>query len=95
MGHICDIIVKRRLWLKRVEAAQTVAKPGLTSRKVLLCIWWDCKGMIYYELLPSGRTLNSDLYCHQLNRLKLAIDQNWPTEEVLCCINTMPGQTCL
>ncbi|GFX84056.1 histone-lysine N-methyltransferase SETMAR [Trichonephila clavipes] len=57
------------------EVAQTVAKPGLTARKVLLCIWWNWKGIIHYELLPYGQTLNSDLYCQQLDRLKLAIDQ--------------------
>ncbi|GFT83570.1 histone-lysine N-methyltransferase SETMAR [Trichonephila clavipes] len=44
---------KRSRW-KRGEAAQTVAKPGLTARKVLVCIWWDWKGLIYYELLPYG-----------------------------------------
>ncbi|GFW84078.1 mariner transposase [Trichonephila clavipes] len=46
-----DNIVRKRSWSKRSEAAQTVAKPRLTSRKVL-CIWWDWKGIIYYELLP-------------------------------------------
>ncbi|GFU34450.1 histone-lysine N-methyltransferase SETMAR [Trichonephila clavipes] len=34
-----DNIVRKRSWSKRVEAAQTVAKPGLTPRKVLLYIW--------------------------------------------------------
>ncbi|GFT07025.1 mariner Mos1 transposase [Trichonephila clavipes] len=63
---------------RRGEAAQTVAKPGLTARKVLLCIWWDWKGIIYYELLLYGQTLNSDLYCQQLDRLKLVIDQKRP-----------------
>ena len=24
---------------------------------------WDWQGIIYYELLPYGQTLNSDLYC--------------------------------
>ncbi|GFV13262.1 mariner transposase [Trichonephila clavipes] len=33
-----DNIVRNRSWSKRDEVAQTVAKPGLTSRKVLLCI---------------------------------------------------------
>ncbi|GFV77017.1 mariner transposase [Trichonephila clavipes] len=47
-----DNIMRKRSWSKRGEAAQTVAKPGLTSRKVLLCIWWDWKGIIYYELPP-------------------------------------------
>ncbi|GFS92862.1 mariner Mos1 transposase [Trichonephila clavipes] len=60
------------------EAAQTVAKPGLTARKFLQCIWWDWKGIFYNELLPYGQTLNSDLYCQQLDRLKLEIDQKRP-----------------
>ncbi|GFX62836.1 histone-lysine N-methyltransferase SETMAR [Trichonephila clavipes] len=34
-----DNIVRKRSWSKRNEAVQTVAKPGLTARKVLLCIW--------------------------------------------------------
>ncbi|GFW58327.1 mariner Mos1 transposase [Trichonephila clavipes] len=73
-----DNIVRKRLWSKCGEVAQTVAKPGLTARKVVLCIWWDWKGIIYYELLPYGQTLNSDLYCQQLDHLKLAIDQKRP-----------------
>ncbi|GFU78050.1 mariner Mos1 transposase [Trichonephila clavipes] len=38
-----------------------------TSRTVLLS-----------ELLPHGQTLNSDIYCQQLNRLKIGIEQKWP-----------------
>ncbi|GFX45002.1 histone-lysine N-methyltransferase SETMAR-like [Trichonephila clavipes] len=60
------------------EAAQTVAKLGLTARKALLCIWWDWKGIIYFELLPYGQTLNSDLYCQQLDHLRLVIDEKRP-----------------
>ncbi|GFX32867.1 mariner Mos1 transposase [Trichonephila clavipes] len=55
-----------------------MAKPGLTSRKVLLCMWWDWKGIIYFELLPQGQTLNSDFYCQQLDRLKPATDPKRP-----------------
>ncbi|GFU62276.1 histone-lysine N-methyltransferase SETMAR [Trichonephila clavipes] len=73
-----DNIVRKRSWSKRGEAAQTVAKPGLIAMKVVLRNWWDWKGIIYYELLPLGQTLNSDLYCQQLDRWKLAIDQKWP-----------------
>ncbi|GFT57811.1 mariner Mos1 transposase [Trichonephila clavipes] len=73
-----DNIVRKRSGSKNSEATQTVAKPGLMVRKVILCIWWDRKGIIYYELLLYGQTLNSDLYCQQLNHLKLAIDQKRP-----------------
>ncbi|GFV25539.1 histone-lysine N-methyltransferase SETMAR [Trichonephila clavipes] len=40
-------IVQKGSWSKCGEAAQTVAKPGLIARKVLLRIWWDWKGIIY------------------------------------------------
>ncbi|GFX53401.1 putative DD34D transposase [Trichonephila clavipes] len=40
-------MVRKRSWSKCGEAAQTVAKPGLTAMKVLLCIWWNWKGIIY------------------------------------------------
>ncbi|GFX90818.1 mariner transposase [Trichonephila clavipes] len=69
-----DNIVPRRSWSKRSGAAQTMAKPRLTTRKVLLRFWWHWTGIIYYELVPYSQTLNSDLYCEQLNHLKLAID---------------------
>ncbi|GFW81529.1 mariner Mos1 transposase [Trichonephila clavipes] len=79
VDKITEIInVDRHMLVVRGEVAQTVAKPGLTARKVLLCIWWDWKGIIYYELLSYGRTLNLDLHCQQLERLKLAIDQKRP-----------------
>ncbi|GFX18050.1 histone-lysine N-methyltransferase SETMAR [Trichonephila clavipes] len=29
-------------------------------------------------MLPNSQTLNSDLYCQQLDRLKLVIEQKWP-----------------
>ncbi|GFU20631.1 transposase [Trichonephila clavipes] len=62
---------------------------GQEGSTVYLARW---KGIIYYELLLYGQILNSDIYCQQLDRLKLAIDQNWPTEEV-CSIRTSPGHT--
>ncbi|GFV63548.1 mariner transposase [Trichonephila clavipes] len=34
-----DNTVRKRSWSKCGEVAQTVAKPGLTARKVLLRIW--------------------------------------------------------
>ncbi|KAL0880854.1 hypothetical protein ABMA27_002037 [Loxostege sticticalis] len=45
-------------------------KPGFTRNKVMLCVWWDWKGIIHYELLPPGRNIDSELYCEQLMRLK-------------------------
>ncbi|CAD6994020.1 unnamed protein product [Ceratitis capitata] len=71
--------VKRKWeWSNDSELIQTVSKPGLKTRKVLLCVWWDWQGIIHYELLPYGQILNTDLYCQQLDRLKEAIAQKRP-----------------
>ena len=56
-----DNVKRKRSWSKANEAAQTVAKPGLTARKVLLCVWWDwqeystmsCFPMAKRSILPS------------------------------------------
>ena len=56
-----------------------MAKPGVTARKVLLCIWWEWQGIIHYELLHYGQTLNSHLYCQQLDRLNAAHMQKRPS----------------
>ncbi|GFX83512.1 histone-lysine N-methyltransferase SETMAR [Trichonephila clavipes] len=39
---------------------------------------WYWKGIIYFEFLPYGQTINSDLYSQQLDYSKLAIDQKRP-----------------
>ncbi|GFV18267.1 mariner Mos1 transposase [Trichonephila clavipes] len=74
----CDNVMRNSSWSKHGEAAPTLAKLGLSARKVLLCIWWQWKGIIYFELLRYGERLISDLCCQQLCRLKLAIDQKRP-----------------
>ena len=40
-----------------------------------MCIWWDWKGVLYYELLPENQTINSNKYCSQLDQLKAALDE--------------------
>jgi len=44
----------------------------------MLCVWWDWKGILYYELLPNNETINSEKYYSQLDELKTAIEQKHP-----------------
>ena len=41
----------------------------------MLSIWWDYKGIVYFELLPNNRTINSDVYCQQLVKLEEVIKE--------------------
>lgn len=74
----CENIKRQKSWKKDDEESQTVAKPGLTAKKIMLCVWWDWKGIIHYEVLQPGQTLNSALYCEQLTRLEQAIQTKRP-----------------
>ena len=61
-----------------VSHHQTTPNAGLHPKKVMLCIWWDWKGVLYYELLPENQMINSNKYCSQLDQLKAALDEKHP-----------------
>ena len=41
----------------------------------MLSVWWDWKGVVFFELLPKNQTINSDIYCRQLNKLNPAVKE--------------------
>ena len=71
-------VQRKRNWKKAGEGAEPVAKAGLHPMKVLLCVWWDCRGIIHFELLRHGETITADKYCEQLTRLDAAIREKRP-----------------
>ena len=68
-------VERKRSWGKRNEPPPTTPKAGLHPKKVMLCVWWDWKGVLYYELLPENQTINSNKSCSQLDQLKAALDE--------------------
>ena len=60
------------------HASTSTAKPDIHGAKVMLSIWWDQKGVLYYELLKSGETITGDLYRRQLIKLNAAIKAKRP-----------------
>ena len=41
----------------------------------MLHLWWDWKGVLYYELLPQNQTINSNKYSSQTDQLKTALNE--------------------
>jgi len=50
-----DNPTRKRSWIKKREKAQAIAKSRLTRKK--LCVWWDWKGIVHYELYPTIKQL--------------------------------------
>ncbi|GFV36890.1 mariner Mos1 transposase [Trichonephila clavipes] len=69
---------RKKSYCKPGTTSATVPKPSIHQQNVLLCLWWDRKVPMYYELLKQGKTINADLYCKQLDKLKAAIKEKRP-----------------
>uniref|UniRef100_A0A8R1HQ14 SGNH domain-containing protein n=1 Tax=Caenorhabditis japonica TaxID=281687 RepID=A0A8R1HQ14_CAEJA len=70
--------VSRAVWIPRGEEPPVQPKANLHEKKCLLSCFWDAKDMLYYELLPQGRTVNATTYSNQLASLALALRENRP-----------------
>ena len=72
---VCNDIKRKRWWSRPREPARTTSKAGIRRNKVLLSVWWDYKGIVYFELLPPNRTINSVVYIEQLTKLNNAVEE--------------------
>ncbi|GFU04942.1 mariner Mos1 transposase [Trichonephila clavipes] len=71
-------IKRKRSWSRPGEPTQTTSKADIHQKKVLLSVWWDYKGIVYFELLPLNRTINSHVYIEQLKKLDNAVEEKRP-----------------
>lgn len=71
-------VVRKRSWSRSDDPPQTTSKPGIHQKKIMLSVWWDFKGVVFFELLPRNQTINSEVYCRQLNSLNEAIVKKRP-----------------
>jgi [histone H3]-lysine36 N-dimethyltransferase SETMAR len=64
-----DNIHRGLQWLDPDQVPEGAPKPQKIVKKVMLCVWWNTKGIVHHEVLENGQTVNSDLYCLQLERV--------------------------
>jgi len=73
-----DNPVNKKQWLSPGQAAEFAPMPDIHRKKVMLSVWWDQKGIIYYELLEPKQTVTADLYSQQLIRLSQTLERKRP-----------------
>ena len=69
---------KKKQWLSPGQKAIPTPKREPDCDKLMLCVWWDMKGIIHYELLEDGQKVNRFVYSEQLRRLNQKIIENRP-----------------
>ena len=68
---------RKKSW---VDPGQPSSQPvrNIHGKKALLCIWWDQKGAVYYEVLKSGETDTGDRYHQHFIKLNQALKRKRP-----------------
>ena len=61
------IVIGDEKWIYSApgEPPTSTTRPNRYGRKTMPCVWWDQKGVIYYELLKPGETVNTERYRQQ------------------------------
>jgi histone-lysine N-methyltransferase SETMAR len=66
---------RKNQWLDRGQASEPTPKPGIFTKKVMLCVWWNFSGVIHFELMKPGQTITAEVYSSQLDRVQHALLQ--------------------
>lgn len=64
---------RKRQWLNVGEHPKPTPKSDNYGKKVMLCVWWNTRGLVYFEVLDAGQTVNSELYSEQLKHVNQAL----------------------
>lgn len=48
----------------------------LTPKGTMLGVWWDWRGLVYYDLLLPNKIIAAGVYCQQLTKLYQTIKRN-------------------
>lgn len=76
-------LVNKKQWLSRNRDHLSAYKLEIDRKKVTLSIWWDHKGIIYYEFLEPNKTITADRYSHQPRRFSQALERKGKRKVIL------------
>jgi histone-lysine N-methyltransferase SETMAR len=68
----------QKQWLDKGQLPVPVTKRECLEKKVLLFVWWNYEGLIYYELVPDGLTINMEVYSQQLEKMYMVFLEKYP-----------------
>lgn len=69
---------RHAFWVPPGEQPPAQPKPGFHGNKLLLSVFWDSQGMLFWELLDNNQTVNANIYTEQLRKLADAVREKRP-----------------
>ena len=73
---------RKKAWVDPGQPTPMIPKRNIhgkkAKKKALLCIWWDSKGVVYFELFKPGQTFTADSYQQQMLKVNQALDKKRP-----------------
>ncbi|UYV80686.1 hypothetical protein LAZ67_19001393, partial [Cordylochernes scorpioides] len=77
-GYDVNTKVQSSHWKLPHEPRPKKARQVRSNVKVLLTVFFDCRGVVHHEFLPQGRTVNKEYYLQVVRNLREAIRQKCP-----------------
>ena len=65
-------------WFKKLKSGNFDVRNEDRGKPSKKCVWWDQKGVIYYELLKPGGTVNTNRYQQQMIDLNRELQEKRP-----------------
>ncbi|GFU46073.1 hypothetical protein TNCV_2309141 [Trichonephila clavipes] len=59
-----------------ILSRQGQTKQTLSRRMIMTTVFWDWRGVFLVDFMPQGTTINSDIYCVTLQKLRRALQTN-------------------
>ncbi|UYV78510.1 hypothetical protein LAZ67_16001822 [Cordylochernes scorpioides] len=92
-GYDVETKAQSSQWKLPHEPRPKKARQVRSNVKVLLKVFFDCRGVVHHEFLPQGRTVNKEYYLQVMRNLREAIRQKRPIcgrTKIGFCTTIMP-----
>ncbi|UYV66908.1 hypothetical protein LAZ67_4003299 [Cordylochernes scorpioides] len=77
-GYDVETKAQSSQWKLPHEPRPKKARQVRSNVKVLLTVFFDCRGVVHHEFLPQGRTVNKECYLQVMRNLRETIRQKRP-----------------
>ncbi|UYV78687.1 hypothetical protein LAZ67_16002391, partial [Cordylochernes scorpioides] len=98
-GYDVETKAQSSQWKLPHEPRPKKARQVRSNVKVLLTVFFDCRGVVHHEFLPQGRTVNKEYYLQVMRNLREAIRQKrpdlWKNKNRLLHHDNAPAHTSL